>query len=83
MERNSKLSSQCIVLLYLLLCLVPETKYKRRLYLCKLLEGILSIMVGKEWQLLDGQSMCLAETPHLLKPQRAGPRDQTGSGPRL
>lgn len=80
MERNSELSSQCVVLLYLLLCLIPETKYKGRIYLSKLFEGIPSIMVGKEWQLLDGQSMCLAETPHLLKLQRAGPRDQTGSG---
>lgn len=81
MERNSELSSQRVALLYLLLCLVPETKYKGRIYLCKLFEGILSIMVGKEWQLLDGQSMCLTETPHLLKLQRVGPRDQTGSGP--
>lgn len=83
MERNSELSSQHVVLLYLLLCLVPETKYEGRIYLCKLFEGIPSIMVRKEWQPLDGQSVCLAETPHLLKPQRAGPRDQTGSGPRL
>lgn len=37
-------------------------------------EGIQSITVGKEWQLFDGESMWLAETPHLLIPQGAGHR---------
>lgn len=48
MERNSELHSQHVALLYLLLCLVPEIKYKGTIYLRKLLEGIPSIMVGKE-----------------------------------